>query len=120
MVAVGTTVNHVSLVDLRAGANIHHLRGHTDSVVVCKWSNRDENLLATGNNSIFLSTYFAVPRDCFFFFDFKAVAMASSTCGTFAGERAAFDVLTTTIYGVISGGNVNWMTTSERSGTVIK
>ena len=49
LVAVGTSVNHVNLVDIRAGANIQHLRGHTDAVLVCKWSNRDENLLATGN-----------------------------------------------------------------------
>ena len=48
LVALGTTINHVRLIDIRTGANTHELRGHSEAVIVVKWANYDANTLASG------------------------------------------------------------------------
>jgi len=48
LVAVATTSNHVTLVDLKSGSTSHELRGHKKEVSTCTWSTVDGNYLATG------------------------------------------------------------------------
>lgn len=48
MIAIGSSSNHVRLIDLKSGSNTHELRGHADSVVVVRWSEKQEFLLASG------------------------------------------------------------------------
>ncbi|XP_065573004.1 DNA excision repair protein ERCC-8-like [Artemia franciscana] len=47
LVAVATSSNNVSLFDLLTGSSTHQLIGHTETVICTRFSNRDENLLAT-------------------------------------------------------------------------
>lgn len=49
LVAVASSVNHVLLVDLKSGSCTHELRGHSSSTLTCRWSPREEYLLATGS-----------------------------------------------------------------------
>jgi len=49
LVAVASSVNHILLVDLKSGACTHELRGHSSSTLACRWSPREEHLLATGS-----------------------------------------------------------------------
>ena len=48
LVALGTSINHVRLIDVRTGANTHELRGQSEAVIVVKWANYDANTLASG------------------------------------------------------------------------
>ena len=48
LVALGTSINHVRLIDVRTGANTHELRGHAEAVIAVKWANCDANTLASG------------------------------------------------------------------------
>lgn len=49
IVLVATDLNQVILAELKTGLHTHELRGHCRSVVCCKWSPKDEFLLATGS-----------------------------------------------------------------------
>lgn len=49
LIAVATTVNQVLLAEVKSGLCCQELRGHTSSVITCKWSPTDEYLLATGS-----------------------------------------------------------------------
>lgn len=49
LVAVASSANEIILVDLKTGAHSHELRGHTSSVLTCRWSPREEYILATGS-----------------------------------------------------------------------
>ena len=42
LVAVGTNINHVYLVDIKSGSQIQELRGHADEVLCLAWSPRWE------------------------------------------------------------------------------
>lgn len=49
LVAVAGTESIVRLVDLTTGSCAHELRGHESAVLTCRWSPREEFLLATGS-----------------------------------------------------------------------
>nr|CAD7256860.1 unnamed protein product [Timema shepardi]CAD7568549.1 unnamed protein product [Timema californicum] len=48
-IVVASSVNQVILIDVRTGSSVHELRGHTSSVLTCKWSPKEEFFLATGS-----------------------------------------------------------------------
>lgn len=48
LIAVAGTESIVRLVDLTTGSCTHELRGHESSVLTCRWSPREEYILATG------------------------------------------------------------------------
>ncbi|GLH12654.1 Protein will die slowly [Gryllus bimaculatus] len=49
LVAVASSASEVILVDLKSGCYSHELRGHSGSVLTCRWSPREENIVATGS-----------------------------------------------------------------------
>lgn len=49
LVAIASSINQVILVDLISGSNTHELRGHTSAILTCRWSTKDEFLLASGS-----------------------------------------------------------------------
>lgn len=49
LIAVASSINQVQLVDVRSGSSTHELRGHNAQALCCKWSPREEYLLATGS-----------------------------------------------------------------------
>ncbi|XP_075218382.1 DNA excision repair protein ERCC-8-like isoform X2 [Lycorma delicatula] len=49
LIAAATTVNKALLVDIKSGSNVYELRGHTSSVLSCKWSPSTLYMLATGS-----------------------------------------------------------------------
>ncbi|KAJ8889220.1 hypothetical protein PR048_008718 [Dryococelus australis] len=49
LIAVASSTNQISLIDIRKGSSAHELRGHTSLVLTCRWSPAEEYLLASGS-----------------------------------------------------------------------
>lgn len=49
LIAVATSINQAILVDLVSGSHTHELRGHSSAILSCRWSPRDEHVLATAS-----------------------------------------------------------------------
>lgn len=56
LVAVGSSIHSVRLIDLRSGSASHKLQGHTELVSALCWSKTDEYILASGSddNRVFI------------------------------------------------------------------
>ncbi|XP_063229887.1 DNA excision repair protein ERCC-8-like [Bacillus rossius redtenbacheri] len=49
LIAVASSANQISLIDIRKGSSVHELRGHSSLVLTCRWSPTEEYLLASGS-----------------------------------------------------------------------
>lgn len=50
LIAVGCDSTHVRIMDLRSTSSVQSLSGHNGTVLSCKWSPTDGNILATGSS----------------------------------------------------------------------